>query len=132
MADRPILIVADSRGRLLKDEVKRTFLHLEPKFVWKSGLKIRDTAEFITPIVRECRPKLIYFLNGICDLTTVHSYNPWIVAMQYPSIQMAVSAYMFEVDTLHAAIYGLANELLFSPMIIFSPQTGIDIARYNS
>lgn len=132
MADRPILIVADSRGRLLKDEVNRAFLHLEPRLEWRSGLKIRNTAQFVTPIVRECRPKLIYILNGICDLTTVHSYNPWIVAMQYPTIQQSVSAYMFEVDTLHAALFGLSKELNYSPMIIFTPQTGIDIARYNS
>lgn len=81
MADKPILIVADSHGRLLKSEINRTFIHLDAHDVWKSGLRIRHTADYITPIIRELKPKLIYILNGICDLTMVHSYNPWTVAL---------------------------------------------------
>lgn len=126
------MVVADSRGRLLRGEVTRAFTHLEPRVEWKSGLRICDTTEFIVPIVRELKPKIIYILNGICDLTMVYSYTPWTVALWYPNVQQSVFSYMFEVDTLHASLFGLAPELGHAPMIIFAPQTGIDIARYNS
>lgn len=68
MSDRPVLVVADSRGRLLGEELDGVFTHMDVQLIWKSGLRIRNTAEYITPFIRECKPKLIYILNGICDL----------------------------------------------------------------
>lgn len=46
MADRPILIIADSRGRGLEDYVNRTFVHLDAIVIWKGGLTLYNTYNF--------------------------------------------------------------------------------------
>lgn len=132
MADRPVLIVSDSRGRLLDQALNSTLIDIPFQHYWQSGLRLSNTAEITRPIILQLKPKLIYFLNGICDITKVTSRNPWIVDMRNPSPDNTCINYMITLDQLHSDTFGLSTQVGHHLMIIFSSQTGIDIGRYNN
>lgn len=99
---------------------------------WKKGLRLVDTYHHVAPIIRNLRPKLIYLLNGICDVTYLHSRDPWSVALQHPSIQGTVHAYMEAVDQALAQLFSLSNDIGYKPMVLFATLTGVDMAIYNN
>lgn len=132
MADRPILILSDSRGRLLDDELNITLdndLHFH--HIWQGGLKLENSFNVIRPHILNLKPKLIYYLNGICDITYIRTRNPWSVAIRNISPEITCENYMLTIDQLHANTFALTDYLGHFPMIVFSSQTGIDIGKYN-
>lgn len=131
MSSRPVLFVADSRGRELKVELDK-FFHEDQYFLfWHKGLRLSQTADQIIPLITRIRPSLVYILNRICDVTCIRSYNPWTVAIRQPSSDIALSSYMTEVDSLHAQLYPISDIIGFKLMVIFAPLIGIDLATYN-
>lgn len=131
MADRPVLIVSDSRGRLLDQALKNTLTDIPFHHVWQNGLRLSHSADFVTRVVLEMKPKLIYFLNGICDVTHIIHREPWTVAMRNISPEITCNNYMYAVDQLHASMFNLSSQVGHFLMIIFTSQTGIDIGKYN-
>lgn len=132
MADHPIIIVSDSRGRLLDNELNNTldtstqFFHIS-----QNGLRLENTFNLIRPHILSLKPKLIYYLNGICDITYIRTRNPWTVAIRNISPEVTCENYMLTVDQLHANTFALSEYLDHFLMVIFSSQTGIDIGKYN-
>lgn len=90
-----------------------------------------NTSEVITPLVLHLKPKIIYIINGICDLTYIRTRDPWTVAMVNPSPQGSVINYMTAVDQLHSELYSLSAQIGHQIMVVFSTQTGIDLGKYN-
>lgn len=93
-----VFIIADSRGRLLKAELDKYFEDISYKIYWKNGLKLTETFDHVAPTVRNIRPKLIYLLNGICDITYIRTREPWAVAMRQPDSDLTVYSYMSAID----------------------------------
>lgn len=131
MADRPILIVADSRGHHLGQHLHRSFVHLDYQLVWRNGLSLAQTPQQIIPIIRSTKPKLVILINGICDLTYIKTREPWTVAMRSPSVTSTVYEYMSRLDYVHSQLYQLSDELGHKLMVIFSTLTGMDMRVYN-
>lgn len=131
MADRPILIISDSRGRLLDPELNNVLHDTNFYHFWQSGLKLENTYNFARSHIFDLKPKLVYFLNGISDVTYVRTYNPWSVAMRNISPFTTCENYMLTIDQLHANTFALSDQIGHFLMIIFSSQTGVDIGKYN-
>lgn len=77
------------------------------------------------------RPKLIYILTGICDITMLLSHNPRQVLLRNPTVSETVYSYLHKVDFVHSQIFAMKTWLGYGPMIIFPTQTGVDMARYS-
>lgn len=131
MAERPILLVSDSRGRLLDYALNSSLHEISYKHIWQSGLKLSNTAELVIPTILQWKPKLIYFLNGICDITRIVSHEPRLVAMRNVSPDITCTDYMTTVDQIHAEIFSLSQQVGHQLMIIFPSQTGVDLGKYN-
>lgn len=126
-----VFIIADSRGRLLKAELDSYFNDITYQIYWKNGLKLTETFDLVAPIIRNIKPKLIYLINGICDVTYIRTREPWAVAMRQPDVDLTVYNYMSAVDLTHSQLFSMSGELGFKPIILFSTLTGIDITAYN-
>lgn len=131
MADKPILIIMDSRGRDIAYYIDKAFVHLDAVLIWKGGLSLLDTFDFARETICYYKPKLIYVLTGICDLTVLRSYEPRLVLLRYVSTQATVDSYMTRLDHVHSQIYSFMNDKGMNPMIIFPTQTGMDLGRYS-
>lgn len=102
MHNKEVFIIADSRGRLLKEQLDETFNEITYSLYWKKGLRLTETAELVTPIILNIRPKIIILLNGICDVTYLRTCDPWAVAMRVPDTNLTVYNYMVAVDQVHS------------------------------
>lgn len=131
MSEVTVLIVADSRGRLLKAQLNKVFYDIPYSLYWKKSLSLQETAEFIAPTIINMRPKLIYLLNGICDITYINLRDPWSVALQYPTVTATVDNNMAALDITYSQIYALSDQLCYKPMILPVTQTGIKFRIYN-
>lgn len=131
MADRKILIIGDSRARHMSSFLSREFIHLDYELIWKSGLTLSNTFNYAKSTIMELKPKLIYVLPGVCDITEIRSYNPRLILLRNPTVMATVYSYVSRVDLLHSMIYSLKPVLHHDPMIIFPTQVGIDLTRYN-
>lgn len=127
-----VFIIADSRGRLLKNELDKYFGDISNRLYWKSGLKLTETFDHIAPIVRNIRPKLIYLINGICDVTYIRTREPWTIAMRQPNVDNTVYNYMSAMDLAHSQLFSLHEQLGYKPMVLFSTLTGVDFTTYNN
>lgn len=99
---------------------------------WKKGLRMSETYVNTAPIILNTKPRIIYVLNGICDLTYVKTRNPWLVVVSTRNVDSLVSEYMYAVDQLYAQLFGLREQLGYIPMVLFTTQTGISLAKYNN
>lgn len=131
MADRPILIISDSRGRLLDYELNEILHDINFYHVWQGGLRLENSFNLVKSHVLNLKPKLIYFLNGICDITYVRTREPWSVALRNRSPTIACDNFMMTIDHLHANTFALSDHIGHFLMIIFSSQTGVDMGKYN-
>lgn len=131
MADRPIMIVADSRGHYLGEHLYKTFVHLNYQLVWRNGLSLSQTPQQIRPFIRNTRPKIIILINGICDITYIKTREPWTVALRSRSAASIVYDYMNHIDYVHSQIYHMSDEIGHKIMVVFSTLTGMDMKVYN-
>lgn len=86
---------------------------------------------FAKSTIMELKPKLIYILPGVCDITEIRSYNPRLVLLRNPTVAATVYSYITRADLLHSMIFSLKSALGHDPMIIFPTQVGVDLTRYN-
>lgn len=131
MSDYPVLIVADSRGRHLETELQFELTNFNFQLVWVKGLRFCNTAQNISPLVHRYKPKLIYLLNGICDVTYVRTRNPRMVAMRDPCPMNTTMNYLAAADQLHSELYSMSSKIGHQIMVIFSTQTGVNLSHYN-
>lgn len=131
MAGYLVLIVADSRGRLLEHELQFELYDINYQLIWVKGLRLINTSGAIYNAVIRYKPKLIYILNGVCDITYVRSRQPWLVAMRHPCAYATTNAYITVVDQLLSELYSLSSRVGHHIMVIFSTQTGVDLSHYN-
>lgn len=131
MADKPILVVCDSRGRTLEPEILATFVHLDVKVIWQPGLSLLATFQFAKEHILNLKPKIVFILTGVCDITQVYSHDPRLVLLRNTTIQETVYSYMQKVDFVHSQIFSLKRKLGHGPMIVFPTQTGVDMGRYS-
>lgn len=131
MPNTPIFVIADSRGRYLKEQLDMYFKPSEYCLYWKKGLRLINTADLVTPIVLSLKPKLIYLLNGICDISYIRFREPWTVALRKQSVNAVVNEYMAALDIVYSQLYSLGDPLGYKPMILPVTQTGLDIGKYN-
>lgn len=127
-----VLVVADSRGRLLKGPLDEVFHDIPHSLYWKKSLRLQETADYVAPMIVNMKPKLIYLLNGICDVTYISSREPWTVALQQRNTTATVDSYMVALDTAFSQIFSITNQLGYRPMILPVTQTGIDFTTYNN
>lgn len=132
MADSPVLIVCDSRGRTLEPILKEVFVHLDVVVIWESGLTLMNTFKAAEYSILKHHPKLIYILTGICDITMLLAHNPRQVVLRNLTIAETVYSYIQKVDFVHSQIFSMKASLGYGPMVIFPTQTGVDMARYSS
>lgn len=90
------------------------------------------TFDFAREAMHFYKPKLIYVLTGICDLTEIRSYEPRLVLLRYASTEATVDSYMARLDYVHSQIYSFMNDMAVCPMIIFPTITGMDMGRYSN
>lgn len=131
MAGYRILIVADSQGRLLDSALSSILSDYNYLLVWRKGLRLCQTMDFISHTVKKFKPHLVYLLQGICDITMIRHSFPRTIAMRHPSPEITTYNFMSLVDQLHAQIYSLSDEIGHPIMIICSSQTGMDLGMYN-
>lgn len=122
----------DSRGRDIAYYIDKAFVHLDAVLIWKGGLTLLDSFNFAREAIQHYKPKLIYVLTGICDLTVLRSHNPRLVLLRYPSTQATVDSYMARLDFVHSQIYSFMSNQGVCPMIVFPTQTGLDMGRYSN
>lgn len=127
MAGVSVLVVADSRGRLLKAQLDKVFHDISFCIYWKKSLRLQETAEYIAPMIINMRPKLICLLNGIYEITYMNSCDPWTVALQYPNVTATVDNYMQALDMAFSQILALTDQMGYIPMILPVTQTGINL-----
>lgn len=126
-----ILVVADSWGRMLSEVIKPYFTDLNLKTVWKGGLTLTNLPSFAYQSIIEHKPKLVYVLSGICDLTQITSYDPWTASLRHMTIDACVMNYMVGMDAALQGIYGFSDEIGHPIMVIFPTQTGLNFTAYN-
>lgn len=131
MSNYPVLIVADSRGRHLETELQYELYNVNYQLIWIKGLRFCNTTESILPMVYRYKPKLIYLLNGICDITSIRSRNPWMIALRDPCPMNTTVNYITAADQLHSELYSMSDKIGHQIMVIFSTQTGVDLSQYN-
>lgn len=131
MSNYPVLIVADSRGRLLEQELQFELYDINYQLIWVKGLRLINTGETIYRAVLRYKPKLIYLLNGVCDITFLRSREPRLVAMPYSCARTTTAEYITAADQLHAELFSLSSRVGHYIMVIFSTQTGMDLSYYN-
>lgn len=131
MSDRPVLILFDSRGRLLDNELNTCCADFNFYHHWQNGLRLENTFEVARPLILDLKPKLVYYLNGICDITQIKTRNPWSVGMRNISPHISTENFMMKVDQLYANTFALSEFIDHFIMVIFSSQTGLDIGKCN-
>lgn len=104
MADCPVLIIADSRGRYLDAALKSKFVHLKYRLIWRGGLKFSEVPAFANHVIMSEKRKLVYIICGICKITCIKFKEPWTVAMRDISVDNSVYNYMVNLDNLHAQL----------------------------
>lgn len=123
-----ILILADSRGRNLSDEL-HNILGCRFTVLFYPGAGILDSVTRAKHrIIREHWSQ-IYCLAGICDLT-VKDANTKLVAFKYPSAEAALAQYQLNMIQAYDTIHNLFPTGA-TPRCIFAPVTGMDLSRYN-
>lgn len=127
-----ILFIADSRGRLLQDEISKLFNIADHMFIWRSGLKLEDTADFARSAILSYKPSLVYVLSGICTITRITSRDPWTAGLHTRSVEGTVSMYITALDRAHQEIYSMSRSIGKPIMIIFPTLTGMNFTKYNS
>lgn len=131
MWPRPILIVADSRGRHLRPWLNREFRNDDFNLMWRGGLRIDQAADFAYEAIIDTRPQIIYILCGVCDLTRLTSRNPNHVVLRYNTVQDLVYHYMCSIDSAISRIFALHPLVGHYIMVVFPTLTGMDLSRYN-
>lgn len=131
MADRPIVIVADSRARHLGEHLARQFIHLDYKLIWQPGLRLMNVYNVACSTILEVKPKLIYILPGICDVTEIRSHEPRLILLRNPSVVSTVYSYITKLDLLHSQLFSINSYLGHYPMIVFPTQVGMHLSRYS-
>lgn len=129
---KPILIIADSRGRQLEPELSRALKYLDYRLIWKSGLTLHDTGDFAYQTILNMKPWLTYVLTGICDLTVITCKQPWTVALRIANEDALVHRYMTNLDMAFSELYSTHMITGHRTMVIFATQTGIDFKAYNN
>lgn len=122
-----ILILADSRGIGLKQELSRSMV---PNF-WLIIRKGSPTREIVTRAALEIKayePSQIYILTGICSITHLNrSYHT--VSPRFPCPEEAARSYENDMQQVVLQINHLLHRR--KPLIIFAPVVGLDMAKYN-
>lgn len=131
MFPKPILIVAESRGRFLRPWLNREFRGTDFNLIWRGGLRIDQVADFAYQTILDTRPILIYILCGICDLTRLTSRRPNHAVLRYNSVHDCVYYFMCSIDSAISCIFALQELLGYHIMVIFPTMTGMDLGRYN-
>lgn len=127
-----VLFIADSRGRLLKEEISRFFACDQFCFIWRNGLRLEDTASFARSTILSFKPSLIYILTGLCTVTKITSRDPWTAGLRTRSVGGTVSIYLRALDQTHQEIYSMSHLVGKPIMIIFPTLTGMNFTTYNS
>lgn len=115
----------------MEHELQYELYDINYQLIWVKGLRLMNTTQTIYNAVLRYKPKLIYVLNGVCDITYIRLREPWMIAMRYPSAFSTATEYITAVDQLHSELYSLSDMVGHKIMVIFSTQTGVDIGRYN-
>lgn len=131
MIPRPILVIADSRGRFLQTGLRHLSHGHLFNVMWRGGLRLDQVTEFAFDAIVTTRPKVVYVLCGICDLTRLTSRHPNRVTLHLSSVHELVMHYMSSVDLAMSGIFGMHQILGYNIMVVFPTQTGMDIGRYN-
>lgn len=131
MIPKPILVVADSRGRFLQSGLQHMTHGHVFNVIWKGGLRLDQVTEFAFDTIVTTRPKIVYVLCGICNLTRLTSRHPNRVTLYLNSVHELVMNYMCNVDLAMSGIFGMHRVLGYKIMVVFPTQTGMDIGRYN-
>lgn len=131
MLPKPILIVADSRGRHLKTCLSYVFTDLDFNIVWRGGLRLNQAADFAYETIVTTRPRIVYVLCGICDITLLTRRNPNHADLRRGTAYDLVMHYMTHLDTDMAQIFALQTVVGHYIMVVFPTQTGMNLARYN-
>lgn len=116
-----VLVVADSRGRVLNEVIKSFFNDVNLQVIWKGGLTLADSPTFAYQKIIDLKPKLVYALAGIC----------WTASLKYATVDACVTNYMMSMDTALQGIFGLSTEVGHPIMVIFPTQTGLNFTAYN-
>lgn len=127
-----ILLIADSRGRFLGQELNRAFLGIDHQLIWRGGLTLHGTADFAYNTIRSYKPHMVYILPGICDLTRITCREPRAIGLRTPSVEGTVNNFMLSLDGVYRDIYSMKELIGHDLMIITPTLTGVDIGRYNS
>lgn len=129
-----ILLVADSRGRNLTQEISRFFNPSICKYdlIWRSGLRTEDVADFARASIEHFRPNIVYILTGICTLTKITSREPWTAGLRSPSVHGSVNLFLIAMDKAFQDIYSMSNIVGHPIMIVFPTQTGMNFTMYNN
>lgn len=131
MQVKPILIVADSRGRHLRPWLNQEFTDVHFNLIWRGGLRLDQAADFAQNVILTTRPKIVYILCGICDLTRLTARNPNHVTLRFSTVHDLVFYYMSNVDLALANVFSLCPQIGHHIMVVFPTLTGMDLSRYN-
>lgn len=99
--------------------------------IWRGGLRLDQVADFAHDAILATRPRIIYILCGICDLTRLTSRNPNHVTLRFTTAHELVYYYMCNVDLALSQIFAMNSLVGHHMMVIFPTMTGMDLRRYN-
>lgn len=131
MLPKPILVIADSRGRHLRASLGTVFTDLDFNIVWRGGLRLDQAADFAYDAILNTSPRIVYVLCGICDITRLTQRRPNRVDLCRGSVHELVMRYMAHLDIAMSQIFALQSIVGHYIMVVFPTQTGMSLARYN-
>lgn len=123
-----VLILADSRGRHLKQELSSI---LDCDFVvrYYPGVGINDCVSKSHEILLSQAWSQVFCLAGICDVTLKDSDTRLLSLQNYDST-LTTANYLNVLKTAFGTIIG-AGPINLKPKCIFAPLTGINLTAYN-
>lgn len=123
-----ILILADSRGRHLKQELS-SILDCDFTVRYYPGAGINDCVSKSHDILHSKAWTQVYCLAGICDLT-MKDPNARLLSLRYHDSLLAMTSYLNILKSGFETIAGTSS-MVVKPKCIFAPLTGINLSAYN-
>lgn len=124
-----IVVITDSRGKGLEEEITaQNPIDFQVKVLVYPGSGIIKAVKDSEKLLNWWRPKQIYILNGICDITT-KSKTTKQVSLREADVGKAVQSIMDSVDTVTHFLKILMDGSQYQ--LIFAEIVGMNISTYN-
>lgn len=124
-----VVVITDSRGVGLQEYFNRlNSAEFNIRVLAYKGKGIVDAVQMAKPKIIWWQPKVIFVLNGICDVTELDRATRQI-SLRHESEALTISLYKDYLTTTYHQIQLCVGE--YPLRIVYGPIIGIDLSKYN-